>query len=57
MLKIKRIQTAFNQRIAVIEKDIEEVSLKVFGDRSAKMQQSIFRKIPNELEGIDVNSV
>ena len=56
MLKIKRIQAAFNQRMAVIEKEIEEVSLKVFGDRSAKRQQTIFRKIPYELEGNDVNS-
>ena len=56
MLKIKHIQAAFNQRMAVIEKEIEEVSLKVFGDRSAKRQQTIFRKIPCELEGNDVNS-
>ena len=54
-LKIKRIQAAFNQRMAVMEKEIEEVSLKVFGDRSAKRQQTIFKKIPYELE--DVNSV
>ena len=56
MLKIKRIHSAFNQRIAVIEKEIEEVSLKVFGDRSVKRQQTILRKTPNELEGNDVNS-
>ena len=43
--------------MAVIEKEIEEVSLKVFGDRSAKRQQTIFKKIPYELEGNDVNSV
>ena len=56
MLKIKSIQAAFNQRMAVIEKEIKEVSLKVFGDRRAKRQQTIFRKIPCELEGNDVNS-
>ena len=53
----KRVQAAFNQRMEVMEKEIEEVSLKVFGDRSAKRQQTIFKKIPNELEGNDVNSV
>ena len=57
MSKIKRIQAAFNQRMAVMEKEIEEVSLKVFGDRSAKRQQTIFKKTPYELEGNDVNSV
>ena len=57
MLKMKRIQAAFNQRMALMEKEIEEVSLKVFGDRSAKRQQTIFKKIPYELEGNDVNSV
>ena len=57
MLKIKRIQAAFNQRMAVMKNEIEEVSLKVFGDRSAKRQQTIFKKIPYELEGNDVNSV
>ena len=57
MLKIKRIQAAFNQRMTIIEKEIEEVSSKVFGDRSAKRQQIIFKKIPYELEGNDVNSV
>ena len=57
MLKIKRIQAEFNQRMAVMEKEIKEVSLKVFGERSAKGQQTIFKKIPNELEGNDVNSV
>ena len=57
MLKIKRVQAAFNQRMEVMEKEIEEVSLKVFGDRSAKRQQTIFKKIPYELEGNDVNSV
>ena len=57
MLKIKRIQAAFNQRMAVMEKEIEEVSLKVFGDRSATRQQTTFGKIPYELEGNDVNSV
>ena len=57
ILKIKRIQAAFNQIMAVMEKEIEEVSLKVFGDRSAKRQQTTFGKIPYELEGNDVNSV
>ena len=57
MLKIKSIQTAFNHKMAVMEKEIEEVSLKVFGDRSAKRQQTTFGKIPYELEGNDVNSV
>ena len=57
MLKIKRIQAAFNQRMTIIEKEIEEVSSKVFGDRGAKRQQTIFKKIPYELEGNDVNSV
>ena len=57
MLKIKRIQAAFNQRMTIIEKEIEEVSLKVFGDRSAKRQQTMFMKIPYELKGNDVNSV
>ena len=57
ILKIKRIQAAFNQKMAVMEKEIEEVSLKVFGDRSAKRQQTTFGKIPYELEGNDVNSV
>ena len=54
MLKMKRIQAAFNQRMALMEKEIEEVSLKVFGDRSAKRQQTKIRKIPYELEGNDV---
>ena len=57
MLKIKRIQAAFNQRMAVMKNEIEEVSLKVFGYRCAKRQQITFRKIPDELEGNDVNSV
>ena len=56
MLRIKSFQAAFNQRMAIIEKEIKDVSLKVFGDRSAKRQQTIFRKIPCELEGNDVNS-
>ena len=57
MLKMKRIQAAFNQRMEVMEKEIEEVYLKVIGDRSAKRQQITFRKIPYELEGNDVNCV
>ena len=57
MLKIKCIQAAFNQRMAVMKNEIEEVSLKVFGYRCAKRQQITFRKIPDELEGNDVNSV
>lgn len=50
MLKIKRIQTAFNQRMVVIEKEIEEISLKVFGDHTPKRQRTIFRKISDEPE-------
>ena len=57
MLKIKRIRAAFNQRMEVMEKEIEEVYLKVFGDRGAKRQQITFRKILYELEGNDVNCV
>lgn len=56
MLKIKRIQTAFNQRMAVIEKEIEEISLKVFGDHTPKRQRTIFRKISDEPEGNHANS-
>ena len=40
-----------------MEKEIEEVSLKVFGDCIAKRQQTTIRKIPYELEGNDVNCV
>ena len=57
MLKIKRIRAAFNQRMEVMEKEIEGVYLKVFGDRGAKRQQITFRKILYELEGNDVNCV
>ena len=46
MLKMKRIQAAFNQRMALMEKEIEEVSLKVFGDRSSKRQQTTTKTIP-----------
>ena len=40
-----------------MEKEIEEVSLKVFGDRSSKRQQTTTKTIPYELEGNDVISV
>ena len=40
-----------------MEKEIEEVYLKVFGDRGAKRQQITFRKRLYELEDNDVNCV